>query len=747
MRERLAVVRRFELRNAIFVGLAGVVAYLNSMHGAFILDDRTQIIENPHIHHLWPVWDVVRFTTRPLASLTFAVNYAISGIEVWSYHAVNLALHIAAGLALGALARATLVRSGAAKPDEARAASLALAIALLWVVHPLHTEAVTYVVQRSEVLAGLFTFLTLLALARAAGTPRAGRWTAIAVFYCALGMASKQVMVAVPVLALAYDRVFLSESWRGVWRSRRVLHGLLFATTLLLPLFLAGATNEWQGSAGLGVTGVTPLRYALAQPLAIARYLHLAFWPAALCLDYGWPARSPATWALALAALAAIAIGTVLLLRRGNRAGFLGLAFAIPLAVTSSFIPTADPEFEHRMYVPLAAVVAAAVLCGDALLRRLAARAMWPARTAAIAGTLIVFMLGAALAARTLVRNRDYASELSIWSKTVQQRPGRARPRNGLALALEAAGRSDEAESQLREALRVEPEFPESHVNLGLILLRQGHTAEARAQFEAALRLDPQSMSARTNLGLVLSNDGQFAAAEEQLTRAVAMNPRVPGPYASLGIVLAKRGQDDQAARRFQQALTLAPNDPDLHAYLGSAWSRMGRADDARQQFEQSLRLDPGQVAAHLGLGRLLARQQHYAEARVELEQAVRLDSANAEARAQLGITCALGGQLDEGERDLRQALRMDPRSPQAMGGLGLVASSRGHDAEAAQWFAQAIALRPDDSALRVQLGAVEAQRGNTAEARRQFEAALAIEPQNPVARWGLQQLGGATPK
>jgi Flp pilus assembly protein TadD len=731
----------------VWVVAAATCAYYGSLRGPFVLDDRPHIVDNLHLRRLLS-WNALRHTTRPLVDLSLAVNYAVSGLGVWSYHLVNLAIHVAAALALLALVRITLEH---ASPDQASregATPLALGVAMLWVVHPLTTQAVTYVIQRGEALAGLFTLLTLFAVARAAGAAGMRRWWGIAVGCSALGMASKQVMAVTPFLALAYDRIFLAGSWRDLWRQRGRLHLLLLGTLLLLPLFLFWAPHEWAGSAGFGTTGVTPWRYAAAQPFAILRYLRLAFWPDSLCLDYGWPSPPGAgLLVLELAAPAAILVATIVALARGRRAGFLGVAFALPLALTSSFIPTADPVFEHRMYLPLASVITAVVLGGDALLRRLAGRAGWPAGATAAAGTALVLVACVALAWRTVVRNRDYASELSIWSSTVRERPAHARPRNGLALALIAEGRTDEGVEQLQRAIRLDSTFADARTNLGRILLQRGQVSEARRQLELAVRLDPSSVEARDNLGLALSQGGQLAGAREQLDRAVRLNPGAAEPYANLGDVLSNLGRNEEAASKFEQALAIRPNDAGLHLRLGAVYARLGRPDPARRHFEEALALDPTLAAAHLQLGVMLSQSQRYAEAKAELERAAQLDSADTVARAQLGITCVLGGQLDEGERHIRRALRMNPRSPLAAAGMGLVLSSRGRNSEAAQWFAQAVSLKPSDPALRVQLGAIEAQLGNFAEARRQFEAALAIDPHNPAARWGLQQLGDDAPK
>ena len=200
----------------LFLVTAGSLVYLNSFAGVFVFDDTRHIVQNEAIHTLWPPWEVLA-TRRPTLNLSLAVNYAISGSNVWGYHALNLAVHVLAGLILFGIVRRTweLVRlkreRGEAParhdrrvsdpiggPTEATASWGAFAIAMIWLVHPLQTQSVTYVIQRSESLMGLFYLLTLYCVIRSADSPRCRWWCVAAVASAALGMGSKAVMVTVP---------------------------------------------------------------------------------------------------------------------------------------------------------------------------------------------------------------------------------------------------------------------------------------------------------------------------------------------------------------------------------------------------------------------------------------------------------------------------------------------------------------------------------------------------------------------
>ena len=271
----------------------GIAAYANSFAGVFVLDDVRWIVEYPPIRHLWPPRYLLG-NSRPLVNLTLALNYACSGLHPWSYHAFNLLVHILAGLTLYGLVRRTLHKD-----------DVALAAAILWLVHPLQTESVTYVIQRAESMMGLFYLLTLYCAARGE------RWEGVAVVACLAGMLTKPVMFTAPVAVVLYDSIFLRQRrWR--------FYAMLAATWLALAWALHAGADDWERSAGYGFRRLTAGQFAMTQPAVVLHYLRLAVWPHPLCLDYGWPVgfSLPAT-----IVVAGMLVATVWLVRRNPAAG------------------------------------------------------------------------------------------------------------------------------------------------------------------------------------------------------------------------------------------------------------------------------------------------------------------------------------------------------------------------------------------------------------------------------------------
>jgi tetratricopeptide (TPR) repeat protein len=508
---------------------AGLIAYSDSLRGPFIFDDSGfSGLAGANAHRARLILE----GTRPVADLTFALNYSLGGMDVWGFHALNLAIHLLAALTLFGVARRTLELPPMARWfGEAAATPLAFCIALLWTVHPLLTQSVTYIVQRAESLMGLFFLLTLYCFIRAAcRRQRPGAWSAGAVAACALGMGCKQVMVAAPLVALLYDRSFLAGSFREAVRRRWGLYLALAAAWLVLARSVLEALSLHAQSAGFALPGVRPWVYAWNETVVILHYLRLVFWPAGLCLDYGWPFATN-RWAVAPAAIVMGALLAVTLwaLIRKPAWGFLGAWFFLILAPTSSIMPIRDLAFEQRMYLPLAAVVALAVVAAHQLIVRLAAR-FWDserarrrARTAAAVALMLPLTI--ALGRRTYVRNLDYRDAISIWEAATKVSPRNARAWSNLSQVCFRAGRYDEAKADAMEAIRLRPDYADAFNNLGLALAAMNQLNGALREYDEAIRLNPNFSDAYINRGNAYGALGRIRDALPEYDRAVELNP------------------------------------------------------------------------------------------------------------------------------------------------------------------------------------------------------------------------------
>lgn len=531
---------------AVLVLLAGVVGvYANSFRGQFVFDDIKAIERNPHIRSLWPPTQWFRsdpdVTTagRPVVSLSLAINYRISGLKPWSYHLVNLLIHAGCVLCLFGLVRRTLIADAMSGPLRVHATALAFASALLWAVHPLNTSAVTYVVQRAESLMALWYLLTLYLAARAMNAQHPARWWIGATVACALGMATKEVMVSAPLMVLLYARAYQFTSWGETWK--RIGRGwtALAGTWLIFGGLLAtGPRSETAGFTGPGIGAVEYLR---TQCEVIVHYLRLLFWPDDLVLDYlwpiapGWGAVWPETVLVGL-----LAAGAVWAFLRVPALGFPAvLCFAV-LAPSSSFLPLVDPAFEHRMYLPSAAVVVLVVvggfLAGRWLLVRLGSESRGRLAVSALGWGLVAALAGV-LGARTILRNRQYESVAGIWEATARSRPANSRAFMNWGWALtEIEDRPHDAIGVLYRARDLNPTHVPTRIHLGNALSLAGLHEQAATEFAQGVRLDPSYLNARLGLGVSLVRLGRYREAREHLRYVLQRQPGHPGARKFLRI-------------------------------------------------------------------------------------------------------------------------------------------------------------------------------------------------------------------
>jgi len=715
---------------------AALAIYADSFSVPFVFDDHVRIVGNRSIYRIWPPWTLFSENLRPVAYITFALNYSVHGIHVWGYHAVNLAIHTAAALALFGLVRRTFSRGRLAARYGRHSCGLGLTVALLWMAHPLQTESVTYVVQRIESLMGLFYLLTLYCFLRAqesgrlecrVGTedaagrlkvrlPRsksggfcspaetAGRlnvrivwWYVGSVVCCALGMTTKEVMVTAPVMVLWYDRVFVAASWREILRRRGAFYAPLACTWGLLAFLMLSKSSAYVSAGALVVQGVSPLQYALTQPGVILHYLRLSFWPWGQCIDYGWPiARTAGQIVPPLVAVIGLLGATVWCMFRRAQWGFVGGWFFMILAPTSSIAPIKDLAFEHRMYLSLAAVVVTVVMVGYGLAERIAAsRAFGPGwRRAVQVAPVVAAVL--VLGWLTHLRNQAYETEVSLW----------------------------------RDVIRKAPHHARGHVNLGTALLREGSRFhEAESCFRRALQIQPNNASAQRNLGIALAERGSLEEAVRQYEKALQIRPNYAPTYNNLGRVVEKQGKPDLALKYYQHALKLDPGNPITLLFLGILRENQGRLKEAAQHYHHAVTARPHHDVAYTRLAMLAAKQGKLDEMTDHLRKALWYSPHRAT------VHCDLAESLGETQPELaiehyRTALRLEPGYVNAHNKLGRLLADRGDFRGAIHHFEEALKFKPNHADVHLNLAIALARQSRLKEAARHLREAIRIKPE-----------------
>jgi tetratricopeptide (TPR) repeat protein len=673
--------------------LACVVAYWNSFQVPFVLDDLAAVVDNGSIREWWNVAGLLvpeqgasPVAGRPVVNLSLAANYAIGGLDVRGYHVWNLAIHAGCALLMFGLVRRTLEGPGIPASLGRRSTDLAFGTALIWALHPLNSEVIAYVIQRTESMMALFYLLTLYAGVRAAASGRPARWQVAAVVSCALGMACKESMATAPVAVVLYDRVFRFGSLKLAFEARRGFYTALAASWLLLAAQIWSAPRA--ESAGFS-TGISAWTYLLNQTVIITEYLRLAVWPRSLVAFYGWPlpltlgdVLPHATLILSLLAI------TILALIRWPMVGFLGAWFFITLAPASSIVPVAtEVGAERRMYLPLMALVVLGAIAAVRLWEVVESRLHRPgvtasARWVAVAG---IGVLSAALGLRTIARNREYASPLSLARTIVDRRPTPV-AHHILGEQLIAAGEHQEGIAALQAAV---PGNSKARYFLGLELFNQGRWDESIEQFDAFVRtwrlpyrlvphwLEPSArevIAARTMMAHALARQQRWPAVAEQSRLILEMDGANADAHGLLANALFFEGRYDEAALPYRRYLQQRPDDVGALTRLGMALVSSNQPVEALAAFRRAVELDPRNADAQRSLAAVLFDARDVEGALLHARQAAALRPEDPVAHDLLGRALAVQGRFDEAISEFERSLAIDPTYAEAREGLAGVA-------------------------------------------------------------------------
>jgi Flp pilus assembly protein TadD len=563
---------------------ATFAVYANAFGNAFVWDDLPLIVDNPRIKS-WSALPVLLSSNlfaggvlssyyRPFQGLTYLVDYQLWGLAPAGFHLTATALH--------ATTAVLLYRLGAVLFGDARAA---LAGALLFAVHPVHTEAVTYLAGRSDPLSALALLAALLAHVR-------GRTLLATAAFAAALLAREAAVGLVPLLVVVDLAVGRRPS------ARRLLpYVAILAVYLAVRVAVVGATP-----VPVPADAIPLWRRALTMLPVVADYLRLLVVPTGLHMERLVPAATSPLEPRVLASAAlliALVAAAIALRRRAWPVAFAAGWFLVALLPVANLVPLATFMAEHWLYVPSMGPFLAA---GYGL-----------SRLATPIGTRGATAIGAALVlvygGLTIRRNHDWGDARTLFESTVRLSPGSTRAHANLGLAYEEAGERDRARVEYERAIVLAGAAPESagpHNNLGNLLREDGRLADAERELRAALAADPRHAGAHGNLALVLQATGRTDEAERVLLDGIALAPDAATLHSNLGNVYFRRDDLPHALAAYQQAVALDPEHADAHNNLGSVLFRLGRLEEAERQYRIALSLKPDSAAIRQNLSVVL---------------------------------------------------------------------------------------------------------------------------------------------
>jgi protein O-mannosyl-transferase len=728
-------------RNAWFflLGMAAAalifVLYSRILSAPFLFDDIPNIRDNAFIR----IADLSPGTlldaglkslasNRPVANISFALNYYFHGYQVLGYHVVNIFIHLLTGLFLFQLLKETLRIAKSKSLSQLvsgadNVPALAFAAALIWLVHPLHTQSVSYIVQRMTGMAAMFYVLSMLCYVSARlsrGNARTWILICASIISGVLALGSKEISVTLPFFILLYEWYFFQDldiAWlkRGVpYILVVVVIGIILALFYLRGLHQISFTQWYSGrDFNLGQRVLSEFRIVMM-------YLGLIFlpYPGRLNLDYDFPLSysliNPPTTLISLLAIMGFIGFAVYSARKDRIVSFTIWWFFGNLVIESSVIPL-ELVYEHRTYLPSMFVIFLAVL----LLHRYL-KPRW-VQVAVFCSITAVFSLW------TWQRNLVWQDELSLFQDCVEKAPGKVRAHNNYGLALLERGRVDEAVQQCGQAVDLAPNMPGVHNSLGTALMKKGDLAGAISQFEKAISLDPKTLQFALNLAKALEKKGKPADALKYYAGVLGKEPGNVQALNGMGGALADQGRYDEAMRYFAASLKTNPDSAETFNNMGNVLLMQGKIDEAKRHYLAAIRKNNGYKEAYYNLGMALIKQGRDKEGIQYLENAVAVFPSYEQARSSLAAAYYRSFNLDKAIRQFQEVLRMNPANADAQKNLKASLDLRARLDLAIGDMRRQVDTNPGNAELHYRLGDLFQRRGELDGAAEELQKALSI--------------------
>lgn len=517
----------FSIVKILFLALFTFLVYSNTLHNQFVFDD-SRIYLNPHIRlttldfqGLSNAWLNSEPKTRPVANTSFALNYFFHQDKVLGYHLVNISIHVITGIFLFLLLTTT-IHLPTFSSGKQRLEWLPFLSVLLWLVHPVQTQSVTYTIQRMNSLAAMFYVIALFSYVQGR---LAVKWRSRAIFFGGavgaglLALGSKELAWVLPIFIVLYDWYFIQDL-DCTWLKKYTLPFSAIIILLVMTSFYFYYGKNPFTSLMLSYTGrdFTLIERLLTESRVVIFYLSILFFPSPdrLNLDHDFAlSRSlltPSSTLLSLVTLALIFGIAVMMARRHRLLSFGIIWFLGNLFIESSLIPL-EIVFEHRLYLPSTMLIVALLA---AVLEYL------PNRRANLSMAVVLVIL---LSVWTFQRNQIWADPLSLWSDCVKKSPQKARGHSNLAVALKKKGQLDAAEFHFQKTIEIDPTFFEAYYNLGNIMILRGKSDRAIAYYRKSIAIKPNHPVLHVGLGNALMNKWQLEEARAEYKKALAIQP------------------------------------------------------------------------------------------------------------------------------------------------------------------------------------------------------------------------------
>ena len=639
------------------------ITYFNTLNNEFVFDDLILIQSNETLPSLKNIYNIITVTTqehsyRPVRALSYAIDYHFSGFNPFSYHISNIVYHIINCFMVYLITLSLLSNR-----------ATAFFAAILFAVHPVHTDSVTYIAGRRDILFTLFYLIGFYTFIKYRKTQRHYFFLFSITAYL-LSMGSKEMGVTLPAIFLIYDLINnlphdtkklrsqdITKVLKKIWMQSKYFYSIFFMGALAFiyyKIFINSPSQqkEYYGDSVL-VTFLTVGKI-------IVHYIKLLLFPVNLIADYSYDAFPLASsffeWSTLFSFILLFLILCIILkmLSKNRWIAFGGIWFFITLLPVCHIIPHHELLAEHYLYLPSYGFCLIAALLFTSQLEN-------NRHSAFIYFSLFCIIVLFSL--RIIDRNRDWKDGMTLWNKTVKSVPRCARAQNNLGAEHIKSGDGDykEAMPHLEAALQIKPDYAEAYNNLGLVYKGQGSYDQATKSFSEAIKYKKRYFEAINNIATMYERKGNYDTAIKIFKNVLKRKPDYAEAHSNLGIVYQKRGQLEQAKEHFRKALQIEPHHVEAHNNLGVWYKNKGLYDEAIEEFKQVLVLKPGFAEVHCNLGAVYNNKGWYDLALEELKEALRLKPHIAEAMNNMGNAYKGKGWYDKAIEAYKETLDINP--------------------------------------------------------------------------------------
>ena len=645
--------------SAIILCSLGIAIYSNIFHSSFHFDDTNSIIENQNIRNLSDLGAVFSFwPTRFITYLSLAVNYNLGKLDVFGYHLFNILVHIAASLLVYWLVRLTMQAPVIRESEISRHSyTISLLAALIFLVHPLQTQAVTYIIQRATSLAAMFYLATLClyAKSRLSGSKAfylSGLATGVLAMFC------KEMAITLPFAILLYEHCFFKTDKPVNLKKLSPYLAILFV--IPLTMFITRSVDFMHMKRVVEHDINIPIwNYLITQFRVLVTYIRLLFIPVNQNLDYQYPIFETL---FRLEVLSSILLLTFIIFtaqRIFSKYRLLSFAiffFFLTLLPESSIIPIKDVIFEHRLYLPM---LGFSIFLVSGIYYFFENKTLKPM-------IIMLCIIISSYAILTYTRNFVWKDESTLWGDIINKSPQKIRPYNNLGLSYGQKGNFGQAISDYNKAIEINPNYTEAYNNRGIAYSFKGNFDLAISDFNKAIELNPNCVDAYNNRGNVYNDKGNFDLAISDYNKTIALDPNYTEAYNNRGNAYAQKGNFDLAISDFNKAIELSFNYAKAYNNRGNAYGQKGNFGQAISDYSKAIEINHNDSEAYNNRGNAYGVKGNFDRAISDFNKAIELDPNYAKAYNNRGNAYRIKGNFDRAISDFNKAIELDPNYAKA---------------------------------------------------------------------------------